>query len=77
MNRYKKLVPGILLALSIATAGCQKPEAFTPSAEKDGINTLTAYFLDDTRSENVFQAEIDHDKRTISVVFPYNYPRTS
>ncbi len=40
-------------------------------------DSITASFYGDESSENVFTSEIDYDKGVITIVFPYNYPRTS
>lgn len=56
---------------------CQSPEDFVPSDAQKGINGLTAYFINDNRDENSFSSEINYEKKEITVVFPYNYPRLS
>ena len=58
-------------------SSCQEPEDLTPSVSRDGINSLTAKFLNDDSSENSFTGEIDHENGIITVVFPYNYPTKS
>ncbi len=77
MNTYQSTVSALLLALTLFTAGCKQPEATTPTGEKYGITSLSATFPGDDSSENLFAAEIDHEKGTIAVVFPYNYPRNT
>lgn len=57
--------------------GCQPVEDLTPSISRDGINSLTASFYGDESSENSFTSEIDYERGIITIVFPYNYPRTS
>ena len=57
--------------------GCQQVEDLTPSVSRYGINSLTASFYGDESSENNFPSEIDYENKLITVVFPYNYPRTS
>lgn len=64
-----------IILLSII--GCQTPADLTPSISREGINSLTASFDDDDSPENEFKAEIDHENRTINMVFPYNYPKES
>jgi len=44
---------------------------------RDGINSLNASFYGDESSENNFSSEIDYQNGIITIVFPYNYPRTS
>ncbi|MFA6593040.1 MAG: DUF5018 domain-containing protein [Bacteroidales bacterium] len=71
----------ILTFTAIATllfaSSCQSPEIDLPSESRDGINSLTASFMNDTRDENSFSSEIDYDKGTITIVFPYTYPANS
>ncbi|MCK9311294.1 MAG: DUF5018 domain-containing protein [Bacteroidales bacterium] len=57
--------------------GCQEVEDLTPSISRSGINGITASFYGDESSENAFTSEIDSTNGIITVVFPYNYPRTS
>jgi hypothetical protein len=57
--------------------GCQQVEDLTPSVSRYGINSLAASFYGDESSENSFTSEIDYEKGIITIVFPYNYPRTS
>ncbi|MDD4713548.1 MAG: DUF5018 domain-containing protein [Bacteroidales bacterium] len=57
--------------------GCQEVEDLTPSISRSGINGITASFYGDESSENAFTSEIDSINGIITVVFPYNYPRTS
>lgn len=56
---------------------CQEVEDLTPSVSRYGINSMTASFYGDESSENVFTSEIDYNSQIITIVFPYNYPRTS
>lgn len=67
----------ILTAFLIFLNGCQQVEDLTPSVARYGINSLSASFYGDESSENSFSSEIDYDNGIITVVFPYNYPRTS
>jgi hypothetical protein len=72
----------ILSLIAIASTllglnGCQDVENLTPSVSRDGINSITASFVDDESSENSFTSEIDSINGIITVVFPYNYPTTS
>jgi hypothetical protein len=66
-----------LTALVIILSGCQQVEDLTPSISRYGINSLTASFYGDQSSENSFSSEIDYEQGIITIVFPYNYPRTS
>lgn len=66
-----------LAALMIILSGCQQVEDLTPSLSRYGINSLNASFYGDESSENNFSSEIDYENSTITLVFPYNYPRTS
>lgn len=66
-----------LTALMIILGGCQQVEDLTPSLSRYGINSLSASFYGDESSENNFSSEIDYENSTITLVFPYNYPRTS
>src|SRR5690554_1547548 len=67
----------ILTASLIILSGCQQVEDLTPSVARDGINSLNASFYGDESSENNFTSEIDYENNIITIVFPYNYPRTS
>ncbi len=67
----------ILTAFLIFLSGCQQVEDLTPSVARYGINSLSASFYGDESSENSFSSEIDYVNGIITVVFPYNYPRTS
>ena len=67
----------VFISFLMGILGCQKVEDLTPSVSRDGINSITASFLNDESTENVFNSEIDHENRVITIVFPYNYPRTS
>lgn len=66
-----------LTAFLIILGGCQQVEDLTPSVSRYGINSLNASFYGDESSENLFTSEIDYENRVITIVFPYNYPRTS
>lgn len=57
--------------------GCQQVEDLTPSVSRYGINSLNASFYGDESSENSFTSEINYETGVITIVFPYNYPRTS
>ena len=67
----------LALFLLAGLFACQKVADLTPSASREGINSITAYFMNDESTENVFPSEIDYANRVITIVFPYNYPRTS
>lgn len=68
-----------LSALMLLTAlpGCQSPEKLTSTGDEQGILQMKAFFIDDDRTENEFDAEIDYNSKVITIVFPYNYPRVS
>jgi len=66
-----------VFVLLIGVSACHSPEELDPAIEKKGINNFIASFVDDDRDENIFESEIDYEKRMITVVFPYNYPRLS
>jgi hypothetical protein len=66
-----------LTAFIIILSGCQQVEDLTPSVSRHGINSLNAFFYGDESTDNLFTSEIDYDNRIITIVFPYNYPRTS
>lgn len=67
----------ILTACMLMLSGCQQVEDLTPSISRYGINSLNASFYGDESSENNFTSEIDYENNVITLVFPYNYPRTS
>ncbi|MDD3333182.1 MAG: DUF5018 domain-containing protein [Proteiniphilum sp.] len=75
----KKIIATLatLTAFLIILSGCQQVEDLTPSLSRYGINSLNASFYGDESSENNFTSEIDYENGVITVVFPYNYPRTS
>jgi len=80
--KYKTMKNKILSIFAIFTLllgwnSCQQVEDLTPSISREGINSLTASFLNDESSENSFTSEIDYANGVITIVFPYNYPRTS
>lgn len=67
-----------ILFLSIfMIIGCKTPDDLTPSVSRQGINSITAKFLNDESTDNAFTSEIDYENGIIKIVFPYNYPRTS
>lgn len=74
--RITKISMILLAALAFIT-GCHKPEAYTPSGDNIGLLNLIASFPNDDRDENEFTSEIDHDRKVVTIVFPYNYPRLS
>jgi len=72
----------ILSILAVASVllgfnSCQDVENLTPSVSRNGINSITASFPNDESSENSFTSEIDTVNGVVTIVFPYNYPRTS
>ena len=73
LNIYLTLLASLLLVLE----GCHSPEMVEPALEREGITNLKAKFPNDTSDDNLFSSEIDHEKRVITVVFPYNYPKNS
>lgn len=75
-NNIFKLIMA-LASILFLIGGCQSPEELIPSVSRDGINSITASFMGDDSSENSFSSEIDHNNGIITIVFPYNYPRTS
>ncbi len=77
MKKNILLLVGILCSALIALNGCQPVEDLTPSVSRHGINNITASFYGDERADNVFNSEIDYENGIITIVFPYNYPRTS
>lgn len=67
----------ILSVISVAAlllGACHQPEDLVPSEARNGINSITASFPDDTREENSFPSEIDYENGLITIVFPYTYP---
>ena len=77
MKRNINSILVILCSAMLILAGCQQVEDLTPSVSRQGINSITASFYGDESSENRFTSEIDYDNKIITIVFPYNYPRTS
>jgi len=74
-NKFLSLIA--IASMLFGVSSCQEVEDLTPSVSHKGINSITASFVDDESSENSFTSEIDSVTGTITVVFPYNYPRTS
>lgn len=65
-------------ALMMLGTACHEPEKLESNGDSRGILSMTAWMVsDDDSSENSFNAEIDYDNHTITVVFPLNYPRPS
>lgn len=77
MKRNINSILVILCSAMLILAGCQQVEDLTPSVSRQGINSITASFYGDESSENRFTSEIDYENKIITIVFPYNYPRTS
>ncbi|MEL7585349.1 MAG: DUF5018 domain-containing protein [Prolixibacteraceae bacterium] len=77
MKRNINSILVILCSAMLMLAGCQQVEDLTPSVSRQGINSITASFYGDESSENRFISEIDYENQIITLVFPYNYPRTS
>ncbi len=76
--KHKNLYISIFLcSILLLLSNCQQVEDMTPSVSRHGINSITASFYGDESSGNIFTSEIDYEKGIITVVFPYNYPRTS
>lgn len=61
---------GLLASLT----GCHDPEKVVSNGDENGILSLTGNFVNE---EIYFTSEIDHTARTITMVFPYNYPEES
>lgn len=78
-NTMKHKILSLIAVASLLLGAncCQEVEDLTPSVSHKGINSITASFLNDESSENAFTSEIDSVNGLITVVFPYNYPRTS
>lgn len=66
-----------IFSLLLGMNSCVDVENLTPSVSREGINSITASFDNDESSENSFTSEIDYANGVITIVFPYNYPRTS
>ncbi len=61
----------------ILLQGCHDPKELVSNGDPKGILKLTAMFVDDASSENLFDSEIDYDNHTIKVRFPMYYPKAS
>ncbi|WP_353329693.1 DUF5018 domain-containing protein [Bacteroides sedimenti] len=66
-----------IFSLLLGMNSCVDVENLTPSVSREGINSIKASFDNDDSSENSFTSEIDYENGIITIVFPYNYPRTS
>lgn len=64
-------------SLLLGAQACHDPEELVSNGDPKGILGLTAKIVGDDSSENNFSSIIDYDNHTITVVFPYNYPRPS
>ncbi|MBO4604915.1 MAG: DUF5018 domain-containing protein [Bacteroidales bacterium] len=70
----KKILYIIIAIAAAMLSSCQEPEDLVPAQARNGINSVTAYFLYDDREENEFGSEIDYENGIITIVFPYTYP---
>lgn len=77
MKKYIDTTLTLLCSAFFLLNGCQQVEDLTPSVSRYGINSLNASFYGDESSENSFTSEINYENGIITIVFPYNYPRTS
>ncbi|WP_286833920.1 MULTISPECIES: DUF5018 domain-containing protein [unclassified Proteiniphilum] len=77
MKKYIYTTLTLLCSAFFLLNGCQQVEDLTPSVSRYGINSLNASFYGDESSENSFTSEINYETGVITIVFPYNYPRTS
>jgi len=66
----------IFLAASLIFS-CAQPHKFVSDRKINAITSITASFMNDQSSENSFSTEIDYQNSVITIIFPYNYPRTS
>ena len=69
----------VILSLALAVAACHKPEYVLPTAERQGITSLTAYFTFG-QYEDQELAKLDISNPDISrfvIPVPYYYPETS
>lgn len=71
------IISTLLVSLLYVISSCQEVEDLTPSVSRFGINSITASFPGDDGSDNNFTSEIDYDNKIITIIFPYNYPKTS
>lgn len=71
-NIYKYIM--VFASMLFVWSGCQEPADLTPSVSREGINSITASFVNDESSENSFTSELDPLNGIITIVFPYNYP---
>ncbi len=74
-NKFLSIIA--IASMLIGLNSCRDVEDLTPSVSREGINNITASFVNDESSENSFTSEIDYANGIITVVFPYNYPTTS
>lgn len=74
ISTMKKILYIIIAIAAAMLSSCQEPEDLVPAQARNGINSVTAYFLYDDREENEFGSEIDYENGIITIVFPYTYP---
>lgn len=74
ISPMKKILYIIIAIAAAMLSSCQEPEDLVPAQARNGINSVTAYFLYDDREENEFGSEIDYENGIITIVFPYTYP---
>ncbi len=73
MNKYIKLLIAALVGLA---TGCQEPEEIISTANSDGLNSVTAYFVDDNEDAE-FTTTVSDLSSEIVIEIPYYYPKES
>ena len=89
-NQKSKIVNYLLmLALALMTAGCKQPDDLTPPVSRLGLNSITAYFIEEEvinengtvaysyYPEEGFTAITMENSYELVVVIPYYYPESS
>lgn len=74
MKKNKISITLILLLVSILY-GCQNPDDLLPSVSRNGLNSITATFADDTGDFSI--DNIDGQTERLVIPIPYYYPETS
>jgi hypothetical protein len=69
-NKYLSIVLVLLTLLS----GCHKPDELLPSVSREGINSITATFIDGTGK---FTGYITEGSNEIVIPIPYYFPESS
>ncbi len=74
MENYIKL---LIIGIIGFVAGCQEPEEIISSSSSSGINSVTAYFVDDNTDAEFIDSTVTDLSSDIVIEVPYYYPEES